>query len=243
MPSSSKNSAERKFNVIYLKEKQKTLRLECSSCPVRNTWYEALKKTIFAAKEASSKAWSKSDSIVNMKYKEYLDDFSDDESKDVEDSSRAEPSEDLEDTYNKRYAVTSNFLTQQFGDIDPMADNISQSEQDLGSPRKERKYMLEQNYSTSAQLSPFERSKKNKFWTGKDGSLVTIHSNSNNTRYHGKDSVKQIASKQQNQRSLKDRSEFTKKRSKSNIIRKSRGDSCPNEVEPSRLLTLRLDNF
>jgi len=237
MPSSSKNKTERRLNVIFFKEKQKILKLECETLFVRNTWYEALKKTISTAKEACSKAWSKSDLIVNMKFKDYLDDFSDDESKDVEDSySRVEPSEDLEDTYNKRYAVTSNFLTQHYEDMDPMGDNISHISEDLGSFADQRKYML-QNSSTSAQLSPFDRLNKNKFSPTGHGTNVILH---NNATYDGRDSAKQITSKQQKQGELKDSPEFTEKRKKSNIIRV---DSAAINVELPRKLTLRLDNF
>jgi len=226
-----------------IKKKQKTLRLECETFSLRNSWYEALKKTIFTAKEASSMAWSRSDSTVNMKYYDYSDDFSYDESKDVDDSSRAEPSEDLDDMYNLRYAITSNFLTQQFGDIEPMDDNFSQvSEHDLGSQLDQKKYMLEQNPSTSAQLTPFERSNRNTFLSGENGSMVAMHSNSN-TRYMIKESVNQIASKQKNQRSMEASSELKKKRNKSNIIRKSSIDSSGNDVKPSPQFTFCLENF
>jgi len=243
MPSSSKKRPERKLDVIFHKKKQKTLRLECETILLRNSWYEALKKTIFTAKEVSSTAWSRLDSTVNMKYKDHSDDFGDDESKDVSDSSRAEPSEDLDDMYNLRYAITSNFLTQQFGVIDPMADDFSQvSEHDLGSQLDQKKNIFEQNPSTSAQLSPFERLKRNTFLSGENGSMVGMHSNGN-TRYIGKESVNQIASKQQNQRSMEAISELKKKRNKSNIIRKSSVDSIGNDVEPSPQFTFRLENF
>merc|ERR550534_3485156 len=117
--------------------------------------------------------------------------------------------------------------------MDPMGDNISQISEDFGSFSEQRKYMAQNNYSTSAQLSPFERSNKNKYSTRDHGSNLIIH-NSNNATSYGKDSAKQITSKQQKQGELKDSPEFTEKRNKSNIIRV---DSASIDVEPPRKLT------
>merc|ERR1719385_478660 len=57
MPSSAKNFASRKFELVYRSEKHKTLRLECDTIKERNDWYAALKRTIIAAKVKYSKAW------------------------------------------------------------------------------------------------------------------------------------------------------------------------------------------
>merc|ERR1719334_1816347 len=163
MPSSAKNNANRKFEVVYRGEKHKTLRLECGKVNERNDWYDAIKRTITTAKVKYSQAWSRSESLVSSNYKEYPDDFSDEEdevqggsdlSREDADNSRAEQSDQLDDPYNKRYTVTSSFRIQEFKEIDPMGDNLSQiSEQDVAFHQERRKYLPESGVAGSARLS------------------------------------------------------------------------------------------
>jgi len=162
MPSSSKNNTARKFIVVYQGETRKALKFECKYIPERNDWYDALKRTIIAAKELCNLAWSRSESNKFAKYKEYSDELSDDESKagyqktskeEDEDESRLQQSEQIENPYNNRYAVTSSFKIQEFKEIDPMDDKLSQvSEQDISF---QQKYSNCSILPTSAQLSPF----------------------------------------------------------------------------------------
>merc|ERR1719204_190633 len=94
MPSSAKNYAHRKFEVVYRGEKHKTLRLECEKLSERNDWYMAIKRSIAAAKLTSSQAWSRSESLLDTKYKEYPDNLSDEESKTSKPSYRKSEDED-----------------------------------------------------------------------------------------------------------------------------------------------------
>jgi len=167
MPSSAKNFAPRKFEVVYRSEKHKTLRLECETVNERNNWYEALRKTITTAKVKYSEAWSRSESLVSTKYNAYSGNLSDDDSKVVEPSdvckgedndNRVEPSEQVQDPYNQRYTVTSSFRIQEFKEIDPMGDNVSQvSEQDVAFHQERRNFLAEDGNTGSACLSPFEK--------------------------------------------------------------------------------------
>lgn len=162
MPSSSKNNTARKFIVVYQGETRKVLKFECKYIPERNDWYDALKRTIIAAKELCNLAWSRSESNKFAKFKVYSDELSDDESKDGyqetskeedDDESRLEQPEQIDNPYNNRYEVTSSFKIQEFKEIDPMDDNVSQvSEQDISFHEKHCNYDI---LPTSSQLNPF----------------------------------------------------------------------------------------
>jgi len=156
LKSNAKSNAERKFKLVNRSHKQKTLSLECSNVSERNGWYNAFEQTISKAKEKTILAWSQSEPRSTGKYEEFPDAVSDEE-KDFDDESRKEQSEKVEDPYNYRYAVTSSFRMQQFDEIDPMDDNLSQiSDQDVDCSWEYKD--CEGIMPTSVQLSPFENS-------------------------------------------------------------------------------------
>jgi len=232
MPSSAKNNADRKFEVVYRGERHKSLKLECNEVRERNDWYAAVKRTIAAAKETCNQAWSRSESHnAFTKYKEYSEDLSDDEktaspgnSKDDDEESRIEQSEQLDDPYNKRYTVTSSFRIQEFQDIDPMDDNVSQiSEQDVAFHQEHKAYDM---LPTSAQLSPFANQGRGNVFR------VSGANQKNNTKHK----VQKTTSKVQTQESNESSSQ------KSNIVRISSGDIEERE-ETSPRFTIRLNNF
>jgi len=168
MPSSAKNDANRKFEITYRDKTNKILRLECENVTERLKWYQAFKTTISKAKKTSSLAWSRSASLLDSKYQEYSEDVSDEEQKtsDAPSASRrgSEDSqqqfEHLDDPYNRRYMVTSSFKIQEFKEIEPMDDNLSQiSEQDV-TFHHQNKYFEGKGVQTHAMLSPFQTTTK-----------------------------------------------------------------------------------
>merc|ERR550534_1294687 len=254
MPSSAKNFAPRKFEVVYRSEKHKTLRLECETVNERNNWYEALKKTISTAKVKYSEAWSRSESLVNTKYSAYSDNLSDDDSKVIEpsdvskgedDNSRVENSEQLQDPYNKRYTVTSSFRIQEFKEIDPMGDNVSQvSEQDVAFHQERRNYLAEDSKTGSACLSPFEKAGSKQAEEAGD-SVIVMQSPDNSNLPNQSGSVvlvrKSTSTKQSENKD--DGFESSDRGKKSNIVRRSGNKSPSPSQSPSERFTIRLDGL
>merc|ERR1719510_1248798 len=70
-PSSSRRWRDRKFEITYHCKKSKLLKLECTTIRERDEWYEALKVTISAAKDTSSKLWPSSESLNPGELKEH----------------------------------------------------------------------------------------------------------------------------------------------------------------------------
>jgi len=256
MPSSAKNYAHRKFEVVYRGEKHKTLRLECDKANERNDWYEAMKRTITAAKVTSSQAWSRSESLLSAKYKEYPDDLSDEDSKALEsndysrgeedDSSRVEPSEQIDDPYNKRYAVAASFRIQEFKEMEPMDDNLSQiSEQDVAFHQERRKYLMDQGVSTSTLMSPFENSSNNHQRRNSD-SVVIMQSpdrSDKNSRGGSVVLVRKKRPQQETHDAKEERFEFFDQRKKSSIIRQNSNDNLTSSGKSPQRFTIRLDDF
>jgi len=254
MPSSAKNYAQRKFEVVYRGEKHKTLRLECVKVNERNDWYEAIKRTITAAKVKYNEAWTISESILSRKYDEYRDNFSDEENKASEgnyfsrenvEKRREEPSEQIEDPYNKRYTETSGFKIQEFKEIDPMGDNVSQiSEQDVAFNQERRKKLPENSISSSSALSPFnDVSKKVDKATG--NSSVVTQSPDKSGGHNRSGSVVLVRKKsptKQIEEVKEEGFEFFDRRKKSHIVRKSYSQST-KEVKASPQFKFRLDNI
>lgn len=254
MPSSAKNFAARKFEVVYRSEKHKTLRLECATVQERNDWYEALKRTITAAKVKYSEAWSRSEVLVIAKYSEYPDNLSDEDSKVVEpvdtsrgedeDSSKVEPSE-LNDPYNTRYAVATSFKIQEFKEIDPMDDNVSQvSEQDVAFHQERRKCLAQDNITGSRCLSPFEKvgSKSTRGTTDEVIIMQSPDSNDLNNRSGSVVLVRKGASTEQNE-NKEDGFEFFDQGRKSSIVRRSGKQSPTPSTNSPQMYTIRLDGF
>jgi len=256
MPSSAKNYAHRKFEVVYRSEKHKTLRLECDSLQSRNDWFEAIKRTITAAKLKYSEAWSRSEALVTAKYSEYPDNLSDEEGKTLEstDVSRCDTEDDsksstqLDDPENKRYHVTSSFRIQEFKEIDPMDDNVSQiSEQDVAFHQERRKYLPESGITGASRLSPFEKVTKNHARESSDSVVITQNTEKSN-RHNGSDSAvivqKNSPSKEQDEDIKQDSVEFFNKGRKSSIVRtkSNSGSIARTETSPKRF-TIRLDGF
>lgn len=167
LPSRAKTNAIRKFELNYQTAKYKTFRLECDNKNVRNGWYTAISRTIFAAKNTDGKAWSGNSLCLNEKYKGYSDNLSDEEpnttlessdvNRDDDEDNKLEQSEQLDDPYNKRYLGTYNFKTQVFNQIDPMDDNLSQISDSDWSPRPKNLKLVEgRTVPTAVQLSPFK---------------------------------------------------------------------------------------
>jgi len=256
MPSSAKNYAHRKFEVVYRGEKHKTLRLECDKSNERNDWYEAIKRTITAAKVTSSQAWSRSESLLSAKYKEYPDDLSDEDSKapestdysrgEEDDSSRVEPSEQIEDPYNKRYTVTSSFRIQEFKEMDPMGDNLSQiSEQDVAFHQERRKYLMEQGVSTSTLMSPFDNASNSHKRENSD-SVVIMQSpdrSDKNSRGGSVVLVRKKSPQRESQDTKEERFEFFDQRKKSSIIRQNSNENVTTPAKSPQRFTIRLDDF
>jgi len=239
MPSSAKQNPNKKFEVVYRGEKHKTLWLECASVSERNAWYEAVKRAITTAKEISSRAWSKNESLMSGSYKDYADEDSDGENKTAVDKSEdnnakadQESSEILNNPYSKRYAVTSNFRNQEFKEIDPMDDNLSQiSEQDIAFHQEYRQYS-DGMIPTSAQLSPFENTKRNhESNSSLSSSAIAVNNPRINSNIHGSNE----APKQEQPQNVTDRPK------KANLIIRSPGSK--SKVRPSSQFKLRLDNF
>jgi len=245
MPSKAKTNAIRKFEVHKKGHKPKTLLLECGNVTERNDWYAAMKKTISLAKERCSLAWSKSEPLSNTNYQEFSENISDDE-KDF-DEDRVEQSEQVDDPYNNRYKVTSSFRMQEYKEIDPMDDNLSQiSEQDEAFHKKHDNYpgML----PTSAQLSPFGYTNvKNNHIRRVGDNVAKVHSTENcsSDKPSSNNSIMSTAHRsstgEQHHEVIEDSFEFfDKQRSKSNIIRRpERACDKPKSSE----FTIRLDEF
>jgi len=253
MPSSAKNYAHRKFEVVYRGEKHKTLKLECNRVKERNDWYEAIKRTITTAKVKYSQAWSRSESLVGANYKEYPDNLSEEEIKvsDVPefrpedaDNKRVEQSEQMDDPYNKRYTVTSSFRIQEFKEIDPMGDNLSQiSEQDVAF-HQERRNLNENSMPSSTRLSPFEEVGK-KFDKSTDENMIIMQSPESSISHSRSGSVVLVRKKspkvEQNDEVKEEGFEFFDRRKKSSIFRQS-GIESKTDVKSS-LHKFRLDDF
>jgi len=254
MPSSAKNFASRKFEVVYRSEKHKTLRLECETVNERNNWYEALRKTITTAKVKYSEAWSRSESLVVTKYNSYSDNLSDDDSKVLEpsdvckgedDDSRVEPSEQVQDPYNQRYTVTSSFRIQEFKEIDPMGDNVSQvSEQDVAFHQERRNFLAEDGNTGSACLSPFEKAGSKQ--PGETVDSATVMQSPDNSNIDNRSGnvvlVRKNPSTKQSE-NKEDGSKSSDQGKKSSIVRRS-GNKTPSPSQsPSQRFTIRLDGF
>jgi len=244
IPSSSKNNACRKFEVVYRGERQKSLKLECDKIHERNQWYESLLRTITAVKESSNQAWSRSESNAFAKYKEYFDELSDDESKEKgskdtskydDDENRLEQSEQIDDPYNKRYTETSSFRIQEYKEIHPMDDNVSQiSEQDVAFHEKHSGYLI---LPTSAQLSPFDgegrRSSGNVF------RVKGITRSNSNVRKKFQRNEAAVQRQEINESTFEF---FEKRQQKSKVIRRvSRDIEARRKNSPQ--CTIRLDNI
>jgi len=252
MPSSAKNYAHRKFEVVYRGEKHKTLRLECDKAKERNDWYEAIKRTITTAKVKYSQAWSRSESAVSANYKEYSDNFSEEEVEAVPDvpvcssesvgSSRVENSEQIEDPYNKRYTVTSSFRIQEFKEIDPMGDNLSQiSEQDVAFHQERRKFMTEDDVSNSTRLSPFEEVGK-KYDKKTDQNMIIMQSPESSTKSGSVVLIRKKNPKIEEKDEVKEEGfEFFDRRKKSSIVRSPSAESKTDVKSTSQ--KFRLDDF
>jgi len=244
IPSSSQNNAASKFSVVYRGEKSKTIKLECVMIRERNDWYAALKRTITAAKESCKLAWSRSESIKFAKYKEYSDELSDDDSKadlqdiskDDDEESRLEQSEQIDDPYNNRYTVTSSFRIQEFSEIDPMDDNVSQvSDQDLSFHEKHSNYAI---LPTSAQLSPFSGDRRHS-----SGNIFRVGGDNRN-KTNVRKNAQRSPSKVQVQRQETNESTASLDRSnqKSKVIRRTSKDVEAREGTSPRY-TISLNNF
>jgi len=254
MPSSAKNFAPRKFEVVYRSEKHKTLRLECETVSERNNWYEALRKTITTAKVKYSEAWSRSESLVSTKYNAYSDNLSDDDSKVLEpsdvskgkdDDSRVEPPEQLQDPYNKRYTVTSSFRIQEFKEIDPMGDNVSQvSEQDVAFHEERRNYLAEDSNTGSACLSPFEKAGSKQ--AGEAGDRVIVMESPDNSNLHDRSASVVLLRKSPSTKQSENKEDGCKssdRGKKSSIVRRSGNKSPSASQSPPERFTIRLDGF
>merc|ERR550534_272422 len=224
----------------------KSLKLECVQITERNDWYAALKRTIAAAKEICNLAWSRTDSNnAFAKYKQYSEDLSDDDdketdspdaSRDDDEEGRPEQTEQLKDPYNKRYAVTSSFTIQEFKEIDPMDEAVSQiSEQDVIANQEQKNYAAA---PTSKLLSPFgENGIKKKRSSGN----VFRVSGANKTGNVAK--VQETFSKVQRQESGGSSAQFVdQQRRKSNIVRRSNKDIESREKTVPQF-TISLNNF
>jgi len=183
MPSSARNDASRKFEITYRDKTNKILRLECEKVKDRDKWYDAFKSAISTAKKTCSLAWSRSTSMIYAKYEEYSDNLSDGEEKTskVPDVRRVESGDSLEceqpdNPYDNRYAVTSSFKIQEFKEIEPMEDNVSQvSEQELNFINQ--KMDEDQNMvQSSISLSPFQKSMENVKDVGASNSRISNES-------------------------------------------------------------------
>jgi len=250
MPSSEKKYAHRKFEVVYRGEKHKTLRLDCAKVKERNDWYEAIKRTITTAKVKYSQAWSRSESVTNANYKEYSDNLSEEEvevpgAPEKEGYSRVDNSEQVEDPDNKRYTVTSSFRIQEFKEIDPMGDNLSQiSEQDVAFHQERRKFMTEDEMSNSRTLSPFEKIGK-KYDESTDENMIIMQSPESSTSHSQSASVVLIRKKspkaEQKDEVKEEGFEFFDRRKKSGIFRSPSVESKTDFQSTSR--KFRLDDF
>jgi len=99
-------------------------------------------------------AWSKSQPFPVANYEKFSDNFSDEEKDLDEDSSALDQVDDLP---SNRYPVTSSFRVQQFKEIDPMDDNLSEiSYWDEAFHQEYKKH--EGMLPNSSLLSPFENS-------------------------------------------------------------------------------------
>jgi len=193
-----------------------------------------------------NQAWSRSDLKKFAKYKEYSDELSDDESKadyqeiskeEDDDQSRLELSEQIDDPYNNRYAVTSSFKIQEFKDIDPMDDNVSQvSEQDISFYEKHSNYAI---LPTSVQLSPFGGDTR-----CSSGNIFRV-SDSNSSKSIVRKNVQRSAAKVHVQRQERKENTcgfFDKDKQKSTVIRRSTKDlEIPEET--SGRYSIRLNNL
>jgi len=254
MPSSAKNSAATKFEVVYRSEKHKTLRLECQTVNERNNWYEALRRTITTAKVKYSEAWSRSESLVNTKYSEYPDNMSDEDSKVLEPSDvskgedverNVEPSEQLQDPYNKRYTVTSSFRIQEFKEIDPMGENVSQvSEQDVAFYQERKDFVAENSKTSSGCLSPFEKFGSKQVGEPDEG--VIVMQSPDNSNHHNRGGsvvlVRKSTSREQSE-NKEDGFQSSDQSIKSSIVRRSGTKSPSSSKSTSQRFTIRLDGF
>lgn len=255
MPSCAKNFAHRKFELVYRSEKHKTLRLECETTKERNDWYEALKRTITAARVRYMEAWSRSESLSRTKWTDYPDNVSDEDSKELEssgvirdegdESSKVEPSERLQDPYNNRYAVTSSFRIQEFKEIDPMDDNISQaSEQDVAFNQEHKEYLAEDGMTGSRCLSPFEKVGSNHSRRTSDSVVVMQSPNGSDLLITAGSVVLAPNSPSARQSENKeDGFNFFDQGKRSSIVRRSGKQSTSPSKSPSQRLTIRLDGF
>jgi len=256
MGSSAKNDSKRKFELVYRGEKYKTLRLECDKVTERNDWYKSIQRTITAAKVTSSQAWSRSKSLIRTKYKEYPDDLSDEDQKtsksvdynrvEEEDISKVEPSEQIDDPYNKRYAVSTSFRIQEFKEMDPMDDNVSQiSEQDVAFHQERRNYLRENGLSASAIMSPFENPSDKVHKRDDSNSIVIIQSPDRDSKGRGGSVVlvRKKSPQREDQDTTDERFEFFDQHKKTNIIRHSSSSGSVISPNPSERFTVRLQDF
>jgi len=245
VPSSSKNNADRKFTIVYRGEKSKSIKLECAMTTERNDWYNTLKKTITAAKQSHKLAWARTESNWFAKFKQDSDELSDDESKadsqdirskEDDEESRIEQSEQFDDPYNNRYAVTSSFRIQEVEDIDPMDDNVSQvSDTDLSFHEKHSNYNM---LSTSTQLSPFCGDKRHS-----SGNVFRVRGDTrskSNVRNNAQKGERKV--QEQRQEDEESFEFFDMKNQKLKVIRRTSKDVKASERTSPRY-TIRLNNF
>jgi len=243
MRSSSKNNAASKFTVVYRGEKRKSIKLECVTIRERKDWYNALKRTISAAKESCKLAWSRSESNKFAKYKEYSDELSDDDSKadsqdrsKEDDESRLEQSEQIDDPYNNRYAVTSSFRIQEFAEIDPMDDNVSQvSEYDLSFHEKHSNYAI---MPTSAQLSPFSVDRRHS-----SGNVFKVSGDNRNNTNVRKNNQRSPSKVQVQRQESKESTKFFDRGDQESKVVRSKSKEVEGCKGTSPRYTIRLDNF
>merc|ERR1711920_67563 len=114
--------------------------------------------------------------------------------------------------------MTSNFRNQEFKEIDPMDDNLSQiSEQDIAFNQEYRQYS-DGMIPTSAQLSPFENTKrKHGNRSNLSSSAIAVINPRSNSHIQGSKGAPEQA------QNVNKNSQFTDKRKRSNLIIRSPG--------------------
>merc|ERR1712060_299003 len=156
-----------------------------------------------------------------------------------------EPTEQLQDPYNKRYTVTSSFRIQEFKEMDPMGDNVSQvSEQDVAFHQERKKYLAEDNKTGSAGLSPFEKAGTKQAGEAGDSAIVVQSPDNSNLHDRSGSAVLVRKSQSTNQSENKEDGLMSSDQStKSSIVRRSGNISPSASQSPSQRFTIRLDGF
>jgi len=237
MPSCAKHYANRKFDLVYRGKKHKILRLECDTENLRNGWYEACKSTITAAKVTCAQTWMRSKFSANRKEKEYSDNLNDTVStEEYEDSSRVDLTEQLDDPRNERYTLTYSYKTQEFKEIDPMEDNLSQiSEWDVA-------YHLENSLPSTCQSNSLEAIGENDTRRIDDHMSIIQRSDRVTNNDFGTMASTQDRALLDQSKEIKTETELTGKTKKSCIIRDSNSERTTRS-KTSPQLKIRLDDL